>query len=118
FIYLLRKYCVNKKATLINKLNFLNLIKLGVVVLIPFIISFGPFIYLEQIHQVISRLFPFKRGLVHSYWAPNFWSLYTFADVVLGRFFGLQSVHKSTIGVVGLSETNILPIITPKITFI
>jgi alpha-1,3-glucosyltransferase len=60
--------------------------KLGAVTVIPFLLSFGPFIIvggMEQINQMLTRLVPFSRGLVHEYWAPNFWALYYFFDKVL-----------------------------------
>lgn len=80
FIFLLRAYCFPPSAT---TLDFVRLSKLGAVVLAIFAVSFGPFY--RHLPQIISRLFPFGRGLNHAYWAANFWSLYSLADRVLLR---------------------------------
>eukprot|EP00347_Sterkiella_histriomuscorum_P010558 403375828 len=39
---------------------------------------FGPFIYTGQLKQIVLRLFPFSRGLVHFYWASNMWAGFMF----------------------------------------
>lgn len=85
--------------------------------------KFNPsFVRLMHFHvpiQVVSRLFPFKRGLCHAYWAPNFWALYNIADKV-GTIASNKSLNFSsnTGGLVQEFEHQYLPVIRPHTTFI
>ena len=76
FFYLLRSYCLTPTW----RPQLVNAVKLGGVVLGPFVLAFGPFLMFGQLGTVMKRLFPFQRGLCHAYWAPNFWALYSFGD--------------------------------------
>lgn len=79
FVYLLRAFCFSPTGHIHIK-NFLSLANSVIAV---FVVSLGPFAIMGQIPQLLSRLFPFTRGLNHAYWAPNFWALVTAADRVL-----------------------------------
>jgi alpha-1,3-glucosyltransferase len=81
FVYLLRAYCLSPNSIL--RIQFFNCVKLGVGIIAIFAAALGPFVYWEQIPQLLSRLFPFSRGLCHAYWAPNVWAMYSFTDRVL-----------------------------------
>lgn len=78
-------------------------------------------------NQVLSRLFPFKRGLCHAYWAPNFWALYNALDkavAIIGSKLGflpkelMNKQASMTGGLVGQSEHLILPSVPPLVTMI
>jgi len=81
FVFLLRAYCLGSKS--IFQLRWANIFKLGTGLAVVFGAAFGPFIYWGQIPQLLSRLFPFSRGLCHAYWAPNIWAMYSFTDRIL-----------------------------------
>jgi alpha-1,3-glucosyltransferase len=81
FVYLGRAYCLDPKS--ITNIRFLNILKLGVGVLSVLGAALGPYVYWDQLDQLLSRLFPFSRGLCHAYWAPNIWAMYSFTDRVL-----------------------------------
>lgn len=79
FIYLLRAFCLSPSGELLPT-RFLSLAN---AVISVFLVSLGPFLVMGQIPQLLSRLFPFTRGLNHAYWAPNAWALVTASDRVL-----------------------------------
>lgn len=81
FVFLLRTYCLSAKSFF--QIRFWNCVKLGLGIISIFAAALGPFAYMGQIPQLLSRLFPFSRGLCHAYWAPNVWALYSLADRVL-----------------------------------
>jgi alpha-1,3-glucosyltransferase len=129
FIYLLRGYCFPSDQAITWIKGFKRLFTLGACVLLVFLVSFGPFLYYNQLPQVISRLFPFKRGLCHAYWAPNFWALYSFLDrvlIALGKrlfpayldYLKDTNLSSATRGLIGDSQFFILPNILPIHTLI
>ena len=71
--------------------------------------------------QVVSRLFPFGRGLMHSYWAGNAWALYAFVDKLLaaalprlGWLRGLEVPRANLAGgAIGVSRFAVLPQVIP-----
>lgn len=81
FFYLLKHFVLEKDVQLAESAK--RLFSLGTTVLLVFTVSLGPFAFLGQLPQLARRLFPFKRGLCHAYWAPNFWSVYNVADKIL-----------------------------------
>jgi len=102
-------------------------IALANVVILVFIASLGPFLLMGQIPQLLSRLFPFTRGLNHAYWAPNAWALLTAADRVLLQYvkrFGVSfsvdasGVSSSSRGLVGDTSFAVLPNVKPIHTFV
>eukprot|EP00271_Cylindrocystis_brebissonii_P018433 TRINITY_DN520_c1_g1_i1.p1 TRINITY_DN520_c1_g1~~TRINITY_DN520_c1_g1_i1.p1 ORF type:complete len:588 (-),score=53.31 TRINITY_DN520_c1_g1_i1:233-1996(-) len=124
-VFLLRHFCWTGARFSVGR--FLSLAaSVGGVVLL----AFGPFAYMGQIPQLLSRLFPFGRGLCHAFWASNFWALYIAIDkvaaAVLRKLVGskylrfplsTQSAGALTGGLVGDSSSFLLfPQITPAVS--
>ena len=68
----------------------------------------------KALAELAGRLFPFDaRGLVHSYWAPNVWALYVFADRVLLKVLRRSAGAGATRGLVE-TAVEVLPAPGPK----
>ena len=92
------------------------------IALLPFLLQSNP---IEQMQAIFSRLFPFQRGLVHSYWAPNVWALYTATDYLLYLVLSSQKlIPKASVtpaylsGLVGDHAFMLLPRISPLISLL
>ena len=85
FVYLLKVYCMDSRGKKLLLFRFLGLAMITsftiMVPWIPFLLQSNP---KGQILQILARLFPFQRGLVHDYWAANIWALYLLGDKTLG----------------------------------
>ncbi|EJD01446.1 glycosyltransferase family 57 protein [Fomitiporia mediterranea MF3/22] len=123
FVYLLRAFCMSPQG----KLRFGSFLSLANIVIAVFVVSIGPFLLMGQLPQLASRLFPFKRGLNHAYWAPNAWALVTALDRVLLQYvrrFGakfalnVEGVSSASRGLVGDTVFAILPNVKPLHCFI
>jgi len=106
---------------------FSRLISLANIVIAVFVASIGPFFLMGQVPQLLSRLFPFKRGLNHAYWAPNAWALVTALDRILLKLVELRGlkvpvnvdgVASTSRGLVGDTVFAVLPNVKPIHTFI
>jgi alpha-1,3-glucosyltransferase len=116
FVFLLSAYCFKSKS-----FRIANFVALGLAVVSVFAVSFFPFRH--HLLQIYSRLFPFKRGLCHAYWAPNVWALYSFADRLAvfsaKKIFNFDMGTSSlTRGLVGDSVFSVLPNVPPIATFV
>ncbi|WFD19262.1 dolichyl-P-Glc:Glc1Man9GlcNAc2-PP-dolichol alpha-1,3-glucosyltransferase [Malassezia caprae] len=126
-VYLLRSYLLPVWPTSAVAWSALldRTIKLGAATLAPFALSIVPFVLSAVhgdvapsavLHAMYERLFPFHRGLMHAYWAPNVWALYAAADRVLLRLQG-RVLASASRGKVGDTVFGVLPTISPGVCF-
>ncbi|UXI21590.1 hypothetical protein NH340_JMT07533 [Sarcoptes scabiei] len=113
FIYLLIDHCLDFDSNDGSlRIRFKIFLTLAFIVSTVFALSFGPFVLNNQFGQLLSRLFPFQRGISHAYWAPNFWALYNTIDLIGSKL--LQRKSSFTGGLVKQSKHSWLPDIQPS----
>lgn len=126
FVYLLRGYMLPTMPTSASSVSAAldRTIKLGSATLAPFIAGFLPFILdalrepsTNVLYAIFARLFPFHRGLMHAYWAPNVWALYAALDRVLLRAHG-RVLASTSRGMVGDTVMGVLPNVSPSTCFV
>ncbi|GAA6048612.1 hypothetical protein JCM3770_002056 [Rhodotorula araucariae] len=123
FVFLLRRHCYPPGG----KFQIDRVVELGLVVVSICTLSFGPFLLTggpSQIKQIVSRLFPFQRGLNHAYWAGNMWALVSAVDRVLVKYLvargwpiSQEALTSSSRGLIGATTFGVLPNVTPRHTF-
>ena len=76
------------------------------------------FTHIGQLEQLFRRLFPFQRGLLHAYWAGNFWSIYSFIDKALRVLlsYSKPSLNVSSLGITQETSFDYLPNISASFT--
>jgi alpha-1,3-glucosyltransferase len=108
---------------LLRRLRFL--LGLAGAALSVLVVAFGPLYYHGMLGQIVRRLFPLERGLIHAYWAPNFWALYAAVEKVLSFSIARDglgdeqgSVAAFTGGVVQATPFRVLPQVTSDTTVV
>jgi alpha-1,3-glucosyltransferase len=98
FGYLLRGYCYVQ-----GKFQLRRFVTLGSVTAATLLLPWAPLLLSspepwELLQQILKRLFPFQRGLVHDYWAANVWALYMAASKVRSaRFKGIPAFDETSV---------------------
>jgi len=122
FCYLLEQYCLThaipagkpRKVFRVEKFVLLGLVT-GTFLVLPWV----PFVKgssdpVGQVQQIVRRLFPFGRGLVHDYWAGNVWAIYKLLDRIYR--FGVAKLLPIVLpGLAHLLEGTSLPEPTPLV---
>jgi len=119
--YLLTNYYNTYKNNI--KVLCMKVLGLVIIAILALLIAFLPFALqqpsaFDQLEQIFKRLFPWDRGLLHAYWAPNIWAIYCAIDICLSKLLNSPSnfnhqYHSSTSGLVGNFDHRILPMV-PK----
>jgi alpha-1,3-glucosyltransferase len=138
-VYLLRAYCFPLPEDMKLVSGYVRFLHLFGIATFSLVVAFGPFLLTsnptEQLTAIFTRLFPFGRGLVHAYWAPNFWALYAATDRMsvfsvkvlkktlnlIPLFHSLKEVGSSsslTTGLVGDVAMSVLPDISASTAII
>lgn len=121
FVYLLRAFCMPSGPGGLT-IHLKSFIQIGLATIFVFALSIGPFLILGQGQQLLSRLFPFTRGLMHTYWAPNAWACVTLLDRVLLRVakrlhmnlaVSSAGIASNSRGLVGHTSFAVLPDVKP-----